>query len=371
MKSDPIRILHVVSIMNMGGIENFIMNIYRNIDRTNIQFDFLVHHEEKGIFEDEIEQLGGKIYRIPFVTKVGHFKYIKYLNEFFKNHREYEIVHSHFNTISGLILKSAKENGVKIRIAHSHIAYPKYRFLENIYKKYAQSFINKVSTQKFACSKLAGEWLYGKGSKFEVINNGVVARKYIYNEEKRQNIRKLLKIEKNDLVLGHIGRFDEQKNHKFLIKVFEYLYKKNQNYKLFLVGDGKLRKELEEEVKNLGLVNNVIFLGIRKDIPDLLQAFDLFVFPSISEGLPVTLVEAQAASLKCFISNSITNEIDLGCNLISFIDLKISIEEWTKVIVNNEKYERQNLFNIIQKSGYDIEQNVKDIEKMYLEMFLK
>lgn len=366
MKSDPIRILHVVSIMNMGGIENFIMNIYRNIDKTKIQFDFLVHHEEKGIFEDEIEQLGGKIYRIPFVTKVGHFKYMKYLNEFFKNHKEYQIIHSHFNTISGLILKSAKANGVKIRIAHSHIAYPKYRFLENIYKKYAQSFINRVSTHRFACSKLAGEWLYGKDSKFEVINNGIVARKYIYNEEKRQSTRKLLKIEKNELVIGHIGRFDEQKNHKFLIKVFECLYKKNKNYKLFLVGDGKLRKKLEEEVKSLGLKENVIFLGIRKDIPNLLQAFDLFVFPSTFEGLGIVLIEAQASGLKCFTSSTVPKEADLECELNKFIALEKKEKEWAKIIANENLGIRKNVLNEVREKKYDIEENIKEIEKFYI-----
>lgn len=363
----PIRVLHIVSIMDMGGIENFIMNLYRNIDRTKIQFDFLVHHEKKGIFEEEIETLGGKIYRIPFVTKVGHTRYIKELNNFFKNNN-YSIVHSHYNTMSGLILRAAKKNKIKTRIAHSHTTDPKYKLLASIYKRYSKFFINRVSTHRFACSELAGKWLYGENSEFKVIKNGIVAKNYIYNEKKRIVIREKLELKNNEIVLGHIGRFDELKNQKFLIEVFKSLNNLKSNYKLFLIGDGKLRKEMQEKVKDMKLEDKVIFLGLRKDIPDLLQAFDLFVFPSITEGLPVTLIEAQASGLKCFISDSITKEVDLGCNLLNFISLQKTSEEWANIINENSIYERENTLKFVQSNGYDMTINIKEIEKIYLEM---
>lgn len=363
---EPVRILQVVATLGMGGIENFIMNIYRNIDREKIQFDFLMHTEEKGIFEDEILSLGGKIYRIPFMTKVGHFKYLKELRKFYKSYSQYKIIHSHYNTISGLILREAKKCEIPIRISHSHAAYSKYGLIENIYKNYSKSFINKVSTHRLACSNLAGEWLYTKKGNFKVINNGIEAKKYIFNFEKRQATKKLLNISEEEKIIGHIGRIDSGKNQNFIIDIFYEILKEEQNYKLILIGEGPLKRKLEEKVNKLGIEEKVIFLGIRKDVNNLLQAMDLFLFPSISEGLPVTLVEAQASGIPCFISDSVTKEIDLECNLTEFISLEKNAEEWKKIILNKRIKERKNTLIKIKEKKYDIEENVKEIEKFYL-----
>ena len=362
----PIRILQITGGMNMGGIENFIMNIYRNIDRNKVQFDFLIHQEKKQIFEDEILKLGGKVYRISSFGKVGHFKYLKILNDFFKTHKEYKIVHSHYNTVSGIILREAKKCEIKNRIAHSHTSYPKYRLIERIYKAYSKSLINPNSTERFACSKKAGEWLYGKD--YKVINNGIDPKEYIYNKFIREKLRKELELE-NKIVVGHIGRFSNEKNHKFLIEIMNELKKINENYLLLLIGDGETKKIIEEKVLSLKLEKNIKFLGIRKDVNEILQAMDIFILPSLFEGLPVTLVEAQAAGLKCFISDIITKEIDLECGLTEFISLDKSPKEWANIIDKNKNYERKNTIDSLKSHGYDMTENAKKLEEKYIELY--
>lgn len=366
---EPIRILQITGGMNMGGIENFIMNIYRNIDRSRVQFDFLIHQEEKQIFEDEIVSLGGKVYRIPSLGKVGHFKYLKELREFFNIHKEYKIVHSHYNTISGVILREAKRCGIKTRIAHSHTSYPKYRLIERIYKEYSRLLIRGNANKRFACSQKAGEWLYGINNEFEVINNGINPQEYLFNIKKRNEMRENLNLKTNDIVIGHVGRFSSEKNHSFLIDIFNELLKINKNYKLLLVGDGNTREEIEKKVQSLKLEDSVRFLGVRKDVKDILQGLDLFILPSVFEGLPVTLVEAQGAGLKCFISDSVTREIDLECGLTEFISLNKSAQEWAKMIDKNKDYIRKNTLNELRSHGYDMTQNAKELENFYIELY--
>lgn len=366
---EPIRILQITGGMNMGGIENFIMNIYRNIDRGKVQFDFLVHQEEKQVFEDEILALGGKVFRVSNLSKVGHFGYIKELKKFFNKYKEYNIVHSHYNTISGIILREAKRCEITNRIAHSHTSYPKYRLIEKIYKEYSKSLIKNSVTKKFACSKKAGEWLFGKNADFKVINNGINPQEYIFNNKKRTEIRNQLNIKEDEIVIGHIGRFSNEKNHRFLIDIFNELLKLNLKYRLVLVGDGDTKQEIEKKVKNLKLEEKVKFLGIRKDVSNILQALDIFILPSIFEGLPVTLVEAQGAGLKCFISDSVTHEIDLDCGLTEFISLDKTAKEWAEIIDKNREYERKDTTEALRKSGYDMTKNAKELEKMYIELY--
>lgn len=366
----PIRILQITGGMNMGGIENFIMNIYRNIDRDRVQFDFLIHQEEKQIFEDEIEKLGGKIYRVPSIRKSGYFKYKKNLKKFFHNH-SYKIVHSHYNELSGIILKIAKDYGIKVKIAHSHTSYPKYSFIESIYKNYSKSLIDKNTDIKYACSQKAGEWLYGKNNTFEVINNGIDPKEYKFNEDIRKNIRDELKIKDNEILIGHVGRFSPEKNHEFIIDIFKELYSKNDKYRLVLVGTGDTEEKIKEKVKSLNLQEIVKFLGVRKDVKNLLQGFDLFILPSIFEGLPVTLVEAQGAGLKCFISDTVTKEIDLECGLTEFISLDKSSEEWAEIIEKNREYIRKDTIDSLRSHGYDMTENAKNLENRYIELYNK
>lgn len=366
MIEQPIRVLQITGGMDMGGIENFIMNIYRNIDRNKVQFDFLIHQEKEQIFEEEIKKLGGNIYRIPSIKKIGYFNYKKELKNFFEKNK-YKIVHSHYNELSGLILKVAKKCGIKNRIAHSHTSYPTYKnFFIKIFSKFLILQLKDKNILKLACSREAGEWLYGINSKFEIINNGVNPQEYIFNTKKRNEMREKAKLKANDIVIGHIGRFSNEKNHSFLIDIFNELLKINENYKLLLVGDGNTREEIEKKIKSLKLEDGIRFLGVRKDVKNILQGLDIFILPSIFEGLPVTLVEAQGAGLKCFISDSITKEIDLECGLIKFIGLDKSALEWAKIIDINKEYKREDKSLEIKKNGFDIVLSSKILENMYI-----
>ena len=367
----PIRILQITGGMNMGGIENFIMNIYRNIDRDKVQFDFLIHQEEKQIFEDEIKKLGGKIYRIPSIRKSGYFKYKKNLKEFFQNH-PYKIVHSHYNELSGIILKVAKNCDIKVRISHSHTSYPNYSsILVKFFGEYLIKLLKNSSNLKFACSQKAGEWLYDKNNNFEVINNGIDPKEYKFNEEIRKNIRDELKIEDNEILIGHVGRFSPEKNHEFIINIFKELYSKNSKYRLVLIGTGDTEDKIKEKVKSLNLQEVVKFLGVRKDVKNLLQVFDLFILPSSFEGLPVTLVEAQGAGLKCFISDTVTKEIDLECGLTEFISLGKGSKEWAEIIDKNREYIRKDTIESLKSHGYDMTENAKNLENRYIELYNK
>lgn len=360
----PIRILHVLATLDMGGIENFLMNIYRNIDRNKIQFDFVINDRGKeDIFEKEIEKFGGRIFKIPSISNEGHFKYFKNLKNIFQKNK-YDIVHSHYNAISGFILKEAKKVGVKNRIAHSHIAYPKYSFLAKIYKEYSRKLILKNSTKNLACSTKAGKWLF-KSEDFELINNAIDTKKFKFNNKIRINKREELEIKNDEIVIGHVGRFQYSKNHGLLIDIFHEMVKKNNKCKLVLVGDGELKEKIERKIKLLGLEGKVLLLGVREDIAEIYQLFDIFVFPSFYEGLPLAVIEAQIAGLKCFISDRISNEVDLGYELIKFIDIDESCEEIVKKIDLENIYSRELKIEAID---YDIGYTVKKIERMYLNL---
>lgn len=317
----PIRILHVFGRLNRGGAEMMIMTLYRNIDRTKVQFDFIVHANEKCAFEDEVRFLGGNIYKVPRYNGKNHFQYKKAWNEFFQNHPEYKIIHGHIRSTASIYLKIAKKLGL-ITIAHSHNTSSGGGF-SAVVKNILQYPIRSIADYLFACSRAAGEWLYGKrackGDNFFILNNAIDTEKFIFNEETRLKKRKELQIE-DKFVIGHVGRFHPQKNHYFLIDIFKEIYNINKNSVLLLIGDGDLKKSIQEKVEDLGLSNNVVFTGVRPNVPELLQAMDVFLFPSLYEGLPVALIEAQAAGLPCIVSDKITTDTKIT-DLISFVPL--------------------------------------------------
>lgn len=363
----PIRILHVVVNMNRGGAETLLMNLYRNIDRSKVQFDFLTCKE--GIFDTEIKELGGVVHRVPYVSDAGHFGYIKSLNHFFSNHNDYQIVHTHLNQMSGLVVRAAKKHGIKYCITHSHNTAGEGCFLAKGYKWYSSLFIPSNSDYSFACSKSAAKWLFGsKAIDVKLLNNGIEPETFSYSTEVRKMKRNELGILDEQLVIGHIGRFTKQKNHQFLINLFANLVKRRPDSILLLCGDGDLRKEIEGRVEELNIQENVKFLGVRSDVNQLLQAFDVFLFPSLHEGLPVTLVEAQAAGVPCMISNKITDEVDLGLGLIKYLNID-TIETW---VANLEyfKSEQRDLnqikINQIKERGYDIKTTSSWLQEFYL-----
>lgn len=367
---DTIRVLHVVGILDKGGLETFILNLYRSIDRNKVQFDFLVHKKKKGAFEDEIESLGGRIYRIPYVNDVGPIGYRRELRKFFNNHKEYNIVHSHMNAVSGVILNEAKKCGVKSRIAHSHTSNPEYSLLEGIYKTIAKKYINKSANFKFACSEKAGKWLYGNDETFKVINNAIDIDNFKYDADIREAIRKEMNI-KEKIVIGHVGRFCQCKNHRMIIDIFKEINKNYNNAILVLVGDGELKSYIKSKVDEYKLNDKVYFFGVRDDVNKVINSFDVMLFPSLHEGLPVTLIEAQANGLPCVISDSITKEVDLHCGLIKFVSLSDKISCWVRDIINSsnlrEINNQDNIAKNIQKFGYNIKDIANYMERFYLE----
>lgn len=366
---DKIRILQVVTIMNRGGAETLLMNLYRNIDRTKIQFDFLTHRMEKGAYDDEIISLGGRIFHFPPIRPLGYRKYFKELDNFFLQHPEYKIVHSHINENSSFVLRAANKSGVPIRVAHSHLGTLPIDY-KIPFRYYGRYFLRENATHYFACSTDAGRWLFGRditdNRQVTVLKNGVDYTNLRFNKESREKIRHEMGIE-DKLVISHIGRFEEQKNHSFLIDVFDGVIKRNPNAILLLIGDGKLKSSIIRKVERLGLKNSVRFLGIRSDVCELMQAMDIFLFPSKFEGLPVALVEAQGAGLHCIVSDAITKESDIGAGLLQFIDLKESKSLWADKVIATE-ISHIDVREALDKSGFNIIKTAKTLQSLYIDL---
>lgn len=365
----PVRVLQVIGIMNRGGAETMIMNLYRNIDRTKVQFDFVVHTNEMGMFDNEIEELGGKIYHCPRYVIKNHLFYKNWWNNFLKEHSsEYIAVHGHIGSTASIYLSIAKKYGL-YTIAHSHSAGKVISVKDVIYKIISYRTRN-IADYFFGCSELAGVKRYGKkvvnNSKiFSVLNNAIDVNKYVFSNGIRSKIRKELSIDENQLVIGHIGRFDKAKNQSYLVNVFEELHNADKNTKLVLVGSGENVESIKMQIKELNLENSIILTGVRSDVYDLLQAFDVFVFPSIYEGLPVTVIEAQASGLKCLLSDTITKEVDIT-GLVEYMSLNNSAEEWAEKILSIIPYDRVNTSDKIISAGYDINTTAKQLTEFYL-----
>lgn len=378
-----IRILRIVSVMNRGGIETQIMNMYRKIDRNRFQFDFLVTRDEAGIFDEEIESMGGIIYRVPSIRDVGLVSFVRNIDKFFNDHKEYNLVHSHMNTWSGLFLGIAKKHGVKVRIAQSHSAQQGHNQksfkenIENIFKKIMKLFIKYNATHFWAVGQDAGEWLYGKkiaSTQMKIFPNAKDLELYKFDTKSRDILRSELKIPKNAFVIGHVGNFSRVKNHGFLIDIFAEVLKKNNNMYLCLVGDGSLRSDIESKIDSLCIEKNVLVLGIREDVNKLMSMFDLLVLPSLFEGIPNVIIEAQISGLSCILSNRITKEVDFGLGLLKYLSIVNNEKEWSSIILSGGKYflsDRTKLdTDIIANNGYDIEKQKKWLEEFYISLEL-
>ena len=361
-----IRILHVVTHMNRGGLETMIMNYYRNIDRSKIQFDFLTHRskEEKKDYDNEIESLGGKIYHISRLNPFS-YKYKKELRNFFKNHREYNIIHVHLDCMSGVVLKQAKKAGIRCRIAHCHSSNQDKNLFYPI-KLIFKQLIPKYATDLFACGESSGKWMFGKNADFIVLKNAIDSKKYIYDCEKRSLARNELNIKENCLVVGLVARFSKVKNHIFLVDVFESLLQKHSNSLLVLVGQGECQENIKKIVKEKHIENNVIFLGLRSDVDFVLQALDFFVMPSLYEGLPLSVIEAQASGTKTFISDNVPQDC-IVTDLVKQIKLSQSSEKWVDSILSEYPYNKENTKKDIEKNGFDITENALYLQRFYLE----
>lgn len=363
-----IRVLQVVTIMNRGGLETMLMNYYRKLDKTKIQFDFIVHRDERGDYDDEIEQLGGRIYRLSNIKPGSYRKYFAELDDFFKTHQEYKVVHSHINENSGFVLRAAKKYGVKCRIAHSHLADLKLDY-KYPFRLYGRHYLVPNANYFYACSKQAGEWLFRDkvpASQIKVMPNAVDLNEFSFDIDIRESMRESLDLT-DKLVIGHVGRFNPQKNHDFLIDIFYEVQKINEDAVLLLIGEGYLFHKIKEKVEQLGINNKVRFLGLRRDIKALMQAMDLFLFPSLFEGLPVVLVEAQAAGLRCITSTGVTAEANLTGD-VEFINLDQSPIEWAQCILSKDN-KRHDYKDILTAKGYNSEESVQALSKFYLEFY--
>lgn len=364
---NEIRVLHVFASLNIGGAESMVMNIYRKIDRTKIQFDFVVNDQAgKYFFEDEIKRMGGRIYRLPEYNTKNFIAYKSNWKELLLNHPEWMIIHGHHTTPAHEYLKIAKKLN-RITIAHSHTS-GNETTVKSYLKVLARYPLRFIADYLFACSEDAGKWMFGShSSRTKILNNAIEAEKFIYSDFKQDNIRKKMNLE-DKFVIGHVGRFDSAKNHFFLIEIFKEISNRNTNSVLLLIGTGKLENEIRNRAVELGLSENVIFTGVRSDIHELLQVMDVFVFPSIFEGLPLTLIEAQASGLACIVSNAISYEVDIT-NSLKFLPLEASASYWAEVISNySNGYNRKNTYIEICNAGYDVADNSKWLEEFYYEI---
>lgn len=341
---EPIRIVHNIASLHLGGSQAFVMNMYRNIDRSKVQFDFVVTPETKEGFYDEITNLGGKIFSCPRYKGTNHIQYNKWWDDFFNEHPEYKVIHGHVRSTASIYLKIAKRHGL-VTIAHSHST-SNGNGISAILKRIMQLPIRKQADYLFACSDKAGKWLYGEKAitqqNYYMIPNGVDLKRFEFDVNKRNQMRMTLGIKKNMMILGHIGRLSTPKNHKFLLNVFNKYHKINSNSKLLLVGDGELFDCIKEHIDKLNISDAVIMTGSKQNTEDYYQVMDIFVFPSLWEGLPVSVVEAQANGLQCLISDVITHDVDLT-DLIQYLPL--DEELWLGAIVEAHKKKRMGLTN--------------------------
>ncbi len=361
----PIRILHVLGGLSIGGAESRVMDLYRNINREEVQFDFLIHKKSEQHFEKEVEKLGGKVYRVPRFKVYNWFSYKKALKQFFSNHGEFRAVHGHMTSTAALYLPIAKKSGIPITIAHARSAGVDSG-IKGMVTKLLRKNLWKKTDYCLSCSGEAGVAVFGgkavNTGRVEVIPNAICADKYVFDMEKRKKIREELVLT-DKWVIGHVGSFREAKNHPFILEIFKEIVKR-EDAVLLLVGDGPLRKGIEEKAAEAGLAEKVIFAGNQSHVEDYYQAMDFLVFPSLYEGLPGTVVEAQTAGLRCLISDAITGEV-LLTDLANAYSLEQSATEWADYIITHKEYDRTSRLYEIREQGFDIESQKKRYQNIY------
>lgn len=373
-KTEPIRVLQIVSEMGRGGIETMVMNIYRNIDRSKVQFDFLAHYGREAAYNNEIRKMGGRIYEMPALRDDSHiyywklFSYIRALNMFFKEHH-YSIIHCNMTNTAVFYMPIAKKNGVKCIISHSHNSHAK-KGLPGLLTNLLQRNIYKYATDYFACSEAAEHWFYPKelinSGKIVVIPNAIDARSFSYNVDKRNNMRKQLKINDGEIIIGSVGRFRPEKNQIFILKLLKAILNEGVEAKVVFVGNGECEDQVKKSAKEENLENYTLFLGARSDVPELMQAMDVFLLPSLWEGLPLVGIEAQASGLPCIVSDTVTRELSIT-DLVEYLSLKDSISVWIQHIISASRGVRYNMYGKIKDAGYDIKTTAAWFQKFYLD----
>lgn len=353
--SNPIRVLVLISSMDVGGAETFIMKVFRNIDNNKIMFDFLVSEHNKCFYDDEILKLGGKIFKGEFKSKHPIKSFLKiYLTV--RNQKYKVVFRCSEHPMAYLDLLAAKLGGAKMLMIRSTNTSTGGGILSNILAYIFRPLLNLISNIKIAPSTEAGKWLFGKqkmdSGEVLLMNNGIEVEKFVFSQEIRDSIRKDLCLE-DKFVIGHVGRFNAQKNHLFLLDVFSIIVQECPNAILMLIGKGEREKEIREKAELLNLSDKVIFMGVRSDVNNLMMAMDVFVFPSLYEGMPNVVIEAQATGLPCIISDTITREVALT-NLVNYFSLNDELLDWAEFIIMQKGIKRNDMKQILLEKGYDI-----------------
>ena len=365
---NAIHVLQVLGKLNTGGAETMCMNLFRNIDSTLVHFDFVVHTEENCAYNGEILKKGGKIYSAPAYRGYNTLNYYKWWNCFFKEHPEYQIIHSHFISAASIICVAA-HNNKRIFITHSHSTSNGFG-IKKVVKTILQFPLRYIADYWFACSLEAGEKRFGNliinKPQFHIIYNAIDSKKFQYNAAIRERVRILFKLQKSCKLIVTVGRLSPVKNPEGIINLCLELRKKNENWKLLWVGNGELRDQINESISKNNLRNNIIMLGIRNDVNELLQAADAFILPSLWEGVSVATIEAQAAGLNCFLSDTISKDTDIT-GRCEFIPLN-KWELWAKLIFDKND-EHVNTRQRIIEAGYDIEATSKWLQDFYLDVY--
>ena len=363
--SEIITILHVFGRLDRGGAETLIIELFKTLDKSKFHFDFAVHGDKIGDYEKTVQLNGGNVYHLPKYKVYNHFKYVSAWKRLLSLN-SFDVVHAHVRSTASIFLHIAKKYNIKT-ISHSHNTSSGHG-IKAAYKNFLQKRIVKNTDFLMACSVDSAKWLFGKKifnvRKVQILNNAIDTDKFTFSLVNRLRIRKELGIN-NEVVIGHVGRFHDQKNHTRIISIFSTYNKYNQNSKLILVGDGELKPKILNQVRALKLTDKVIFTGVRSDTNSLFSAFDILLFPSIHEGLPLVLVEAQTSGLPCIVSDVITTEINLT-DLVKYVSLNKDDSEWVKVIENSLNIKRDIVYsNIMKNNGFDLASNIAILEKIY------
>lgn len=361
----PIRIAQIIGKAVISGVDSVVMNYYRHIDKSRVQFDFFMDGYNPSLLDEEILDLGGRIIKLAPYEK-SMYKNIKDCRTAFEKNR-YTIVHSHLNTLSVFPLYAAYRAGVPVRIAHNHSTTSRGEFKRNLMKQALRPFSKTFATHYAACADYPARWLFGtktvRQGKVRLIKNAVDTSRFYPDTKAGSRIRKEFGLE-NRFIVGHVGRFVFPKNHEFIVRVFAEVYKKNPNAALILVGTGELETDVRRLVKELGIEQAVIFTGLRRDIPDFLNAFDVFFLPSRYEGLPVVGMEAQAVGLPCLMSDAVPTDTAVT-PLVEFLPLTAALGEWADKLLTYKNREKRTYPDLLRNSGFEIKQEAEKLCRWY------
>lgn len=363
---EPIRILHVLGTTNLGGAESRIMDLYRQIDRSRIQFDFLVHSNGEGYFDKEIKELGGRIFRVPRFRIYNYFSYKKAFREFFENHHEFKMVQGHITSSAVIYLPIAKRAGIPVTIAHARSAGVD-KGIKGILTRWMRRNLSKKTDYMFTCSRLAGISAFGEKAVREgrtiFIPNAINCPAFAYDKKKRDTLRKELSFT-DKYVIGHVGRFHYAKNHEYLIRIFAELCKSSDKYVLILLGEGSGMEGIKALAREFGVGDKVYFLGNHSNVYDYYQVMDYFVYPSRYEGLPGTVVEAQTSGLKCLISDNICDEVNVT-DLVHTLSIESEPVVWADYVKETSNYERRSHVEDMREAGFDVSGQAEIMMKFY------